>query len=82
MLGPNSKVDWVSTKIDNGFSSTYDVRVHMTTSNFSVLNVGGGYCGLALAQGLREADIAYTLYERDSTEEYHKRPRGWGSLLH
>lgn len=54
----------------------------MTMSDFKVLVIGGGSCGLALAQGLRKAGIPYTLYERDSAEEYQLRPRDWGSLLH
>lgn len=50
--------------------------------SFKVLIIGGGSCGLALAQGLRKHGIDYTLYERDSADEYHNRPRDWGSLLH
>jgi 2-polyprenyl-6-methoxyphenol hydroxylase-like FAD-dependent oxidoreductase len=46
------------------------------------LIIGGGSCGLALAQGLRKHNIPYTLFERDSADAYHARPRDWGSLLH
>ena len=52
------------------------------TSNFEVLVIGGGSCGLALAQGLELAGISYVLYERDSKDQYHNRTRDWGSLLH
>jgi len=54
----------------------------MSTPPFKVLIIGGGSCGLALAQGLQKAGIEYTLYERDSAEQYHHRTRDWGSLLH
>lgn len=54
----------------------------MSSSEFKVLIIGGGSCGLTLAQGLRKAGIPYTLYERDSKDDYHNRPRDWGSLLH
>ena len=50
--------------------------------DFKVLIVGAGSCGLALAQGLKQAGISYILLERDSSEGYHQRPRDWGSLMH
>lgn len=50
--------------------------------SFKVLVIGGGNCGLALAQGLRKHGIDYAVYERDSADEYHNRPRDWGALLH
>jgi 2-polyprenyl-6-methoxyphenol hydroxylase-like FAD-dependent oxidoreductase len=52
------------------------------SSSFKVLVIGGGSCGLVLAQGLRKSSIPYVLYEKDSKYEYQERPRDWGLLLH
>ena len=54
----------------------------MALTDFHVLVIGAGSCGLALAQGLRKSGVPYTIFERDSAEDYHQRPRDWGSLLH
>jgi 2-polyprenyl-6-methoxyphenol hydroxylase-like FAD-dependent oxidoreductase len=54
----------------------------MGSSSFWVLIIGGGSCGLTLAQGLKKHNSPYTLYERGTVEEFTHRSRDWGSLLH
>ncbi|KAK5047212.1 hypothetical protein LTR84_006734 [Exophiala bonariae] len=49
---------------------------------FHVLIVGGGTCGLAIAHGLQKEGISYTIFERDSEEDYWNKTRDWGMLLH
>ncbi|KEF61158.1 uncharacterized protein A1O9_02723 [Exophiala aquamarina CBS 119918] len=49
---------------------------------FHALIVGGGTCGLAIAHGLQKEGIPYTIFERDSEEDYWNKTRDWGMLLH
>ncbi|EXJ76522.1 uncharacterized protein A1O5_01030 [Cladophialophora psammophila CBS 110553] len=49
---------------------------------FRVLIIGGGTCGLAIAQGLQKENISYTIFERDSADDYWNKTRDWGMLLH
>ncbi|KAK2614016.1 hypothetical protein N8I77_000877 [Diaporthe amygdali] len=51
-------------------------------SDFKVLIIGGGNCGLAIATGLEQAGINYTIFERESQYDFYNRPRDWGMLLH
>ncbi|KAH7028760.1 uncharacterized protein B0I36DRAFT_246123 [Microdochium trichocladiopsis] len=44
-----------------------------------VLIIGGGIVGLTIAQGCRENDIPYTIFERDTPES---RRHGWALTLH
>ncbi|KAK3072893.1 hypothetical protein LTR53_005996 [Teratosphaeriaceae sp. CCFEE 6253] len=53
-----------------------------TTTDFRVLIIGGGNCGLAIATGLKQAGIAYTVFERDSEHDFKHKARDWGMLLH
>ncbi|EED15660.1 monooxygenase, putative [Talaromyces stipitatus ATCC 10500] len=50
--------------------------------DFRVLIVGGGTSGLALAHGLQQGSIRYTLFERDPEEVYWNKSRDWGMQLH
>lgn len=54
----------------------------MVSPTVNVLIIGGGSCSLTLAHGLEKHNIAYTLYELDTAEEFTHRPRDWGSLLY
>lgn len=45
-----------------------------------VLIIGGGITGLLLAQALKKADIAFTVFERDPVLSH--RGRGWGLTIH
>ncbi|KAK3655385.1 hypothetical protein LTR22_010270 [Elasticomyces elasticus] len=51
-------------------------------TGMEVLIVGAGTTGLLLAQGLKQAGIAFTICERDSIDRYKNRPREWGMTLH
>ncbi|KAL2830822.1 hypothetical protein BDW59DRAFT_158262 [Aspergillus cavernicola] len=50
--------------------------------DFHVLILGGGNCGLAIATGLKKADIKYSVFDRDDQETFYNHSRGWGMLLH
>lgn len=54
----------------------------MTTSSFEVIIIGAGSTGLLLAQGLKQANIKTTVFERESASTYQTRPREWGMTLH
>ncbi len=45
----------------------------MSGASFHVLIVGGGLGGLCLAQGLRQAGVSVTVYERDATPVIRKQ---------
>ncbi|KAL4815037.1 hypothetical protein BDW67DRAFT_186087 [Aspergillus spinulosporus] len=47
-----------------------------------IIIVGAGTTGLLLAQGLKQAGIKATVYERETPEMYIHRPREWGMSLH
>lgn len=52
------------------------------STNFKVLIVGGGNCGLAIATGLKKAGIDYIVFERDNEYGFKHKTRDWGMLLH
>jgi 2-polyprenyl-6-methoxyphenol hydroxylase-like FAD-dependent oxidoreductase len=49
-------------------------------SSQHVLIIGAGVCGLAIAHGLQQANIPFTIFE--SEEETTFRPREWTMALH
>lgn len=61
------------TKLMNGDNGSKD---------FHVLIIGAGAAGLLAAQGLKKANIRYTLFEREDLSIYNVRPRDWSMGLH
>ncbi|KAF7183835.1 hypothetical protein CNMCM7691_004257 [Aspergillus felis] len=50
--------------------------------DFHVIIIGAGATGLLLAQGLKEAGIAYTIYEQQDEETYARRAGQWTMAVH
>ncbi|KAH1751053.1 hypothetical protein KXV22_005690 [Aspergillus fumigatus] len=50
--------------------------------DFHVIIIGAGATGLSLAQGLKKAGIAYTIYEQHDDEAYARRAGQWTMALH
>ncbi|GIC94655.1 uncharacterized protein Aud_001984 [Aspergillus udagawae] len=50
--------------------------------DFHVIIIGAGATGLLIAQGLKEAGIAYTIYEQHDEETYARRAGQWTMALH
>ncbi|KAL4880574.1 hypothetical protein BJY04DRAFT_219045 [Aspergillus karnatakaensis] len=48
----------------------------------NIIIIGAGTTGLLLAQGLKQAEIKATVYERETPEMYIHRPREWGMSFH
>ena len=65
----------------------YSVRNHhqhvcrdTMSSQQHILIIGAGICGLAIAQGLKNAGIPFTIFEGEGEDTF--RPREWTMALH
>ncbi|CAN9297654.1 unnamed protein product [Alternaria alternata] len=47
-----------------------------------ILIVGAGTSGLLIAQGLKKANISFSIFETETSTTYQTRPREWGMTLH
>ncbi|KAF2804721.1 FAD/NAD(P)-binding domain-containing protein [Mytilinidion resinicola] len=53
-----------------------------TERKLHTIIIGAGTTGLLVAQGLKKANLPYSLYEYETDTSYQTRPREWGMTLH
>lgn len=71
--------------LPSGASSSYQnttSKMTVPVPDFHVIIIGAGATGLSLAQGLKKAGIAYTIYEQHDDEAYARRAGQWTMALH
>ncbi|CAN9465768.1 unnamed protein product [Alternaria alternata] len=51
-------------------------------NDLHILIVGAGTSGLLIAQGLKKANISFSIFETETSTTYQTRPREWGMTLH